>query len=174
MSSSSGSPFPEIRRVVTGHTTAGKAIFLRDETLEPHLGTHGGVNAVYDVYRTSEHPALLGQEVNGVWIDEIKVQPELVSSNGSTLRTADFAPGANIKFHRTLTIDYGIVAKGSIVVELDDGECRVLQEGDIIVQRGTIHAWKNKSSQWARVHFILLAARPIEVNGEQIIPALVD
>ena len=59
-------------------------------------------------------------------------------------------------FHRTHSLDYGIVAKGTIVLELDDGKRVTLKEGDTIVQRGTIHAWRNESTEWARIYFIVL------------------
>lgn len=63
--------------------------------------------------------------------------------------------------HRTVSLDYGIVAKGSIVLELDDGERITLNEGDTIVQRGTMHAWRNESTEWARIYFVVLGASSI-------------
>jgi len=71
--------------------------------------------------------------------------------------------------HRTESIDYGIVLEGEIVLILDDSEVTA-HAGDIIVQRGTDHAWANRSDRIARVAFVL-------VDGEfgddvlQILPA---
>lgn len=57
--------------------------------------------------------------------------------------------------HRTETLDYGIVIAGEIVLVLDAEE-RVLKAGDVIVQRGTNHAWANRSGEVCRMAFILV------------------
>ena len=58
--------------------------------------------------------------------------------------------------HRTESLDFGIVGRGSIVLEFESGETSILKEGDVIVQRGTIHSWKNVSDEWARIYFVVL------------------
>ena len=59
--------------------------------------------------------------------------------------------------HRTESIDYGIVVHGEIVLVLDDGSRTHLKTGDVVVQRGTDHAWENPSeTSPARMAFILL------------------
>ena len=60
------------------------------------------------------------------------------------------------RFHRTESLDYAIVAKGSVVLWLDDGKKVILNEGGILCQRGTAPAWRNQCSEWARVYFVLL------------------
>ncbi|THF62156.1 cupin domain-containing protein [Pseudothauera rhizosphaerae] len=65
------------------------------------------------------------------------------------------APG----FHRSDTIDYGVVVEGEIWLELDGGVTRCLRQGDVIVQIGTRHAWRNRSEQPARVFFVLVGAQ---------------
>jgi len=57
--------------------------------------------------------------------------------------------------HRTLTVDYAIILEGEIVAMLDDGET-VLRAGDILIQRGTNHAWANRSGKPARICFVLI------------------
>ena len=61
-------------------------------------------------------------------------------------------------FHRTETIDFGIVLSGEIVLLLDEGETTVRQ-GDIVVQRGTNHGWANRTDQPCRIAFILIDGR---------------
>ncbi|KAI0077178.1 hypothetical protein K474DRAFT_1707489 [Panus rudis PR-1116 ss-1] len=163
------SPFSSVRRVVTGHTSSGKSIFLED-SVQPYVfwdDVSGSV--VHHLYRTSEHPAVLDAEVRSEdgcqWVDEIKVNDELVSRDGSTIRSFDMAPGMSVKPHRTWSIDYGIVHKGCVVLELDGGERKVMKEGDVIIQRGTIHAWKNESMEWNRIYFVMLPAKPVEIDG---------
>jgi quercetin dioxygenase-like cupin family protein len=59
--------------------------------------------------------------------------------------------------HRTISLDYGICIKGAVTLILDDEKEVTLREGDIIVQRGTVHAWRNASeTEWARVVFVVL------------------
>ncbi|MEK9968747.1 MAG: cupin domain-containing protein, partial [Ferrovibrio sp.] len=59
--------------------------------------------------------------------------------------------------HRTESVDYGIVVFGEIVLVLDDGSRTHLKAGDVVVQRGTDHAWENPSeTSPARMAFILL------------------
>jgi uncharacterized cupin superfamily protein len=57
--------------------------------------------------------------------------------------------------HRTETIDYGIVLAGEVYLVLDDSEV-ALSAGDIVIQRGTDHAWDNRSAVPARMLFVLL------------------
>jgi hypothetical protein len=59
--------------------------------------------------------------------------------------------------HVTATIDYAIVLHGEIVAILDEAET-VLRAGDILVQRGTNHAWVNRSGEMTRVAFVLIDA----------------
>ncbi len=60
--------------------------------------------------------------------------------------------------HRTSTVDYVVVIKGEIVLVLDDSEV-TLRQGDVVVQRGTDHAWENRSSQPARMAFFHIDAQ---------------
>jgi uncharacterized cupin superfamily protein len=57
--------------------------------------------------------------------------------------------------HRTASVDYGIVLEGEITLVLDDSEV-TLRTGDMVVQRGTDHAWANRGSVTARVVFVLV------------------
>ncbi|MNC75161.1 Cupin domain protein [compost metagenome] len=60
--------------------------------------------------------------------------------------------------HASPTVDYGIVVKGPLVLELDDGQTRELASGDIVVQQGNIHAWRNPGTEPALVTFVLIGA----------------
>lgn len=58
--------------------------------------------------------------------------------------------------HATPTVDYGIVLQGEIVLELDDGHRTLLAAGDIVIQNGTRHAWRNRSGRPATMAFVLI------------------
>lgn len=64
------------------------------------------------------------------------------------------APG----FHRSDTVDYGVVVEGELWLELDNGVTRRLGQGDVVVQNGTRHAWHNRSATPARMFFVLVGA----------------
>jgi quercetin dioxygenase-like cupin family protein len=65
--------------------------------------------------------------------------------------------------HRTETIDYVIVLEGEIEMDMDRSTVR-LKAGDVMVQRGTNHAWANRGSTRARVAFVLIDAEPIGIG----------
>jgi len=67
--------------------------------------------------------------------------------------------------HRTLSVDYGVVLDGEIDLVLDDGARTTMRRGDVVVQRGTIHLWENKSGAVCRVFFVLIPAKPVSVEG---------
>ncbi|ULR55641.1 cupin domain-containing protein [Streptomyces deccanensis] len=60
--------------------------------------------------------------------------------------------------HATPTVDYGIVLRGDIVLELDDGHRTPLSAGDLVIQNGTRHAWRNRGDHPATVAFVLVGA----------------
>lgn len=65
------------------------------------------------------------------------------------------APG----FHRTDTIDYGVLLEGELTLLLDEGETSVMRAGDVVVQMGTRHAWRNTGNTPARMMFVLVDAK---------------
>ena len=87
---------------------------------------------------------------------------------GTTFRINEWAPGHARFTHRTETMDYAIVLSGEIDLEFDSGEVVHLKPGDIVVQRGSMHTWVNKGSVPAVTAFILIDAKPVEVNGKEL------
>ena len=66
--------------------------------------------------------------------------------------------------HRTETVDYVIVIEGEIEMDMDDSTVK-LKQGDIMIQRGTNHAWANRSDRRARVAFVLVDAEPLGIGN---------
>ena len=83
-------------------------------------------------------------------IREAGVEPE----PGQRRRPDSPHPG----MHETDTIDYAIVISGEIYAMMEKGE-KLLRAGDVLIQRGTLHAWSNRSDAYCRVAFVLVEAR---------------
>lgn len=85
--SSSLPPFPSVRRVVTGHTPEGKAVFLEDQpALSRPFGPHPGSALRIDLYRTDEFP-----NTNAINYVDL-TSDEVLSENGNTFRVVDYPP----------------------------------------------------------------------------------
>jgi len=153
----------KIRRVVTGHTKEGKAIFIDDQQFETHLIPSGDAEFA-KIWTTAEVPADLNDPTEG---RDREAATTLMG--GSVIRIVDMLPGAQSPFHRSASIDYGIVMSGEIELELEDGIKKTIGPGGIIVQRGTVHLWRNPSkTQHCRIVFILIEAKPFEVDGKPL------
>jgi quercetin dioxygenase-like cupin family protein len=83
--------------------------------------------------------------------------------NGSRFIVMEFAPGVASELHRTETIDYIVMLSGEIDMDMDDSVVK-LGAGDIMVQRGTNHAWVNRGTEPARLAIVLLDAKPLGIG----------
>lgn len=143
------------RRIVTGHDAEGRSVVL---AAEPPLHTRALPGArFYEIWGTESSPAPITARPDAEpTSDSPTIHPK---EGGSAIRVIDFLPvgrgGGRSPMHRTHTIDYGIVLEGEMVLILTDSEI-ALKAGDVVVQRGTDHAWENRSSRIARMAFILL------------------
>ena len=80
---------------------------------------------------------------------------------GSSARAAfDRGSPRHPGFHKTSSVDYAIVLSGEIYALMDEGEV-LLRPGDVLVQRGTNHAWSNRTDEPARLAFVLIVAEPV-------------
>ena len=140
-----------IRRVVTGHDPDGKSVIVSDGAA-PQF--HDRPNFA-EVWNTAGSPT----PITPVEAREPNDRPLQLgpSPGGSTIRVVEMPPGHRSAMHRTSTIDYGIVLQGELFLVLEESET-LLRPGDIVVQRGTNHAWDNRSDAPVRVVFILLDA----------------
>ncbi len=158
----------KIRRVVTGHDASGKAIVTIDDVIEgrPVLGG----DAAFSVMWVSATTPVDNDDAT----DRARTPIGLVQTGGSVLRMVDIPAGVRSPLHRTQSLDYGIVLSGEIDLELDDGHITHLDAGDVVVQRGTIHAWINRGRSTARMAFVLLDAKAVTSNGVALPPVSHD
>lgn len=170
------------RRVVTGHDANGRSVVLIDGE-SPHsffLEKAGGLQLT-ELWETRSAPADNAGATDAA-VHERRIEPV---GGGSVFRIIEYPPdsvrlatldpevffaamGARAAdaptrrhpgMHKTNTVDYCVVLSGEICAVLDEGEV-LLRAGDCLVQRGTNHAWSNRSDAPCTIAFVLVAARP--------------
>ena len=157
----------QVRRIVTGHDANGKAVVASDERLTAVSRRIGASITGCEIWSTDRMPVDNSAAADGSQrAGSLKRDNYVGTGEGTTIRITEWAPGHTRFTHRTETVDYAILLSGEIDLELDDGEVVHLKPGDVVVQRGRTHAWVNRGTVPAVTAFILIDARPAEVNGE--------
>ena len=172
-----------IRRVVTGKDATGKAVAMIDSVATTvHRREELGVTNTL-LWVTDSTPADLSNQE-----DAANRKIDVVAPPGGTIfRVVEFAPEREVKadyetrlrifqgiglapegesrdkprnpaMHRTKTIDYALILSGEIDMLLDDSEVH-LKAGDVVIQRGTNHAWVNRGNQPCQVAFVMVDAK---------------
>lgn len=152
--------YPPIRRVVTGHDGEVAKVLTDAPARNAKYPAPGTVSTL--IWCTDKSPAAIpaGTDAEDMGARIVGTAPP---PHGSRFAVIDFPPGNTPHMHRTETIDYVIVLEGEIEMDMDDSTVR-LKAGDVMVQRGTNHAWANRSGARARVAFVLLDAEPLGIG----------
>ncbi|MBX3195689.1 MAG: cupin domain-containing protein [Microbacteriaceae bacterium] len=146
------------RRIVTGHDERGASVVVSDGPVSVTQELAEDGVAFHEIWLTSGSPAPIHAGPEDPTAGAVTVPPP---ANGTRIRINEFLPGhldergLQSPVHRTESVDYGIVLEGEITLILDDGEVTA-RAGDIVVQRGTDHAWANRGDAIARVAFVLV------------------
>jgi quercetin dioxygenase-like cupin family protein len=150
-----------LRRLVTARTADDKAYVAIDAEIT-NLKTGASGSTVRHVWNTRETPA----DIRVGAFDDPGAEPHITPppANGTRFAVIDFPPGNTGVMHRTESLDYVIVLEGEIDMDIDDETVR-MKAGDVLVQRGTNHAWCNRSDAAARVAFILVDAQPLGIGN---------
>ena len=173
---------PPTRRIVTGFDAAGRSCIIED-AVSPAMQLMPG-RAGYrnnNIWRTLASPAPIAAADSvlehrgvlpprgGTVLRVIDIPPESSDPAEARRQTAavfaamfpdahhDGGHARHPGMHTTDTIDYAILLQGELVAILEEGET-LMRAGDILVQRGTHHAWANRSHDIARIAFILIDA----------------
>jgi Cupin domain len=175
----------QFRRVVTGHDASGRSKFIIDAPTPHVFSRTKGSAIVHELWETAGTPAdnrgnadaiarghRLPPPKHGSVFRVIEYPPdrerlaalareqELPDDGSGRVAATDRNNPRHAGFHKTATIDYAIVLSGEIYAMMDDGEV-LLKTGDVLVQRGTNHAWSNRTNENAVVAFVLLDAEPL-------------
>jgi quercetin dioxygenase-like cupin family protein len=147
-----------IRRVVTSHDDNGNAVVLFDETCTQRRSSREGHRSCV-VWSTGSFPSINTGNEDGALRATGSTDPD-----GTVFRVVQYDPGVAPRNHRTDSIDYAVVLSGEIDMELD-GATVHLRQGDLLVQRGTVHNWVNRGREPCVIAFVLVAAHPVESGG---------
>ena len=175
--------FPPIHRVVTGHDTAGQAVVASNGPLPTVVEIAAIPGTVFhEVWSTTGSPApvdngpdptlgtlRLPPPKSGTRIRFVDIPPdtaEFLAHGAARMKDAFSQIGdekaSTVKLqsphplmHRTESVDYGVVIEGELTLVLDHGEV-LLRPGSVVVQRGTNHAWANRSAKPCRMLFVLV------------------
>lgn len=174
----------QIRRVVTGHDRQGKAIVLSDGPVPTvHSNPIRPGQLSFEVWKTHAAPVPIAADEAEPTTGPRSLQPP---KNGNVLRISVVPPeseetrrltpaeaqelfrksgageaatfgkgGRHPMMHRTETVDYAVVLEGEITLILDEGEVH-LKQGDVVIQRGTSHAWSNRSGKNVKMLYVLI------------------
>ncbi|KAK4960498.1 hypothetical protein LTR10_003394 [Elasticomyces elasticus] len=162
---------PTVQRFVTTNNAEGKAVFTDIVGETARQQPIDGGRVVFGLqYCSEQFPVDLNNDNDLTAYQKYQGEaPGLVISSGTVLRTVDMEAGHVSPMHRTVSLDYGIVLEGEVELILDSGEKRAMKRGDVAIQRGTCHAWRNMSdTEPARMIYVLLPSQPIEVGGKKL------
>ena len=179
----------KVRRVVTGHDCEGKARVVDDRDVEPITSVLMPGYAAYRLWGRDERPTFPddgsprraeahfpprdgsrfminiippGEPVPPPDLDTATALDELERQMPGAMATMEpDAPG----MHTTDSIDYVLVVSGEVTLELDDGEQTALRAGDVVIQNGTRHAWRNHGTEPCTIVGVAIGAdraRPIQ------------
>jgi len=172
------------RRVVTGHDHRGKSVILMDGTAPNWtLRAHSGGLQVTELWVTDGAPAdnsdsrdaaereirLEPPEAGTVFRiieyppDSIRlktIDPKVHYASMGAAHASTDGPKKHPGMHQTNTLDYAIILSGEVYAVMDEGEV-LLRAGDVLVQRGTHHAWSNRTESPCTIAFVLVSAKPL-------------
>ena len=143
------------RRIVTGHDSSSRSVVVSDGP-PPASRTIVDGATFHDMWISAAWPpALAPTEPEPVGAGEPLGPPP----DGSNVRIVHMPPGTRSPMHRTESLDYGVVLEGEVTLVLDGGSDTKVGPGELVVQRGTNHAWENRTDGATRVLFVMVGAR---------------
>ena len=171
----------KVRRIVTGVNEAGRSCILSD-TRFPAAEVAPGDPVRVGLWATGSAPASNEGTLDPV-PDGVIMRTPPAHRGGSVIRITDIPPdkaraadpedlrrrgckttpdrsARHPGFHATDTVDYAICLEGEVWAVLDEGET-LMRAGDVLIQRGTYHAWSNRGDRICRMAFILIDAEPL-------------
>jgi hypothetical protein len=177
----------EIRRVVTGRDSREVSCFTSVETVEPisvggmqvvnlwGTGDEGAHIGNDPAEKPELFPFFPDGSGHGTRLLAVHFAPDSWEATDAEASMAQLEAAAEMErlqpglsqvfepdspgMHTTDTVDYGICIRGELWLELDDGAEERITPGTVVVQRGTRHAWRNRSDEVATMIYVLIGAQ---------------
>lgn len=135
----------KLRRVVTGFDSVGKSVISADDVVDDGINGPAGLQvglvwAYDDKFDFHTPDALVGRDPRTLKSDDLSMKWGVY----------ELPPGGVLGMHATKTVDLITVLEGEVTLVLDSGDVTVLHAHDVLLQRGVVHAWENRSSAPAR------------------------
>jgi Cupin domain len=135
-------------------------LWLTDRARPSNAGTHDPAPDGVITQTPPEHRGGTVIRISDVLPDGVrKVDAAEMQRRGA--QTTPDRSAIHPNFHKTNTIDYAICLEGEVYAVMDEGET-LMKAGDVLIQRGTYHAWSNRSDKVARMCYVLIDAEPLE------------
>jgi hypothetical protein len=181
-------PLPLVRRIVTGFDADGKSVFTEDAVAPFKENPARPGHRSWPVWATSQLPVHVnepdhGPDAHGImpprggsFLKIVDIAPEpddpaeragAIERMRAAMRSGGHKPEPGVRrnfegghpgMHETDTIDYAIVLTGEVYAIMEKGE-KLMKTGDVLIQRGTNHAWSNRSGAMCRIAFVLVEAK---------------
>lgn len=159
---------------ITTHDATGTSIFTpKIPDASNAIAIPGGTMSI--IYTSHQGNPNLSTEAD---IDQLASDRITGLANGSICPNDGFAaaiigfqPNAESPFHRTMTLDTLVITEGVVELQLENGEARRLKAGDSVVQRATLHKWRNVTPDngWAKMMAVAHSiASPVEIGGKTL------
>lgn len=168
------------RRVVSGLNAEGKSVIMVDEISPVRMALPAFV--ANDVWRAETLPTTFEADALGTtleldpppggitvrlvtfvpdsWIDREGYDKTIEQFHGADYKAS--GGGLAIGMHKMTTVDVDTVISGELWCVFDSGEETLLKQGDTIINRGTVHAWSNRTDQPATVVAVVC---PVALSG---------
>ena len=169
---------PTLHRYITGYDPkgSGQSVILQQDTGRwKHMTTHGVENnRGHNVLWSNSFPVDMNDDADIKAHEALQDKGTLglIKPGGVVVRVVDFAPEYPGRMHITKSLDVGVVIEGTVEMVLDSGETAILERGDVVVQRATMHQWRNAGTGWARMLYVLQDAADVDVNGQKVNEAM--
>jgi hypothetical protein len=161
----------KVRRIVTGVNAAGRSFILSD-TMLPTAPVAPSAPVRTGLWTTTTAPASNAGTHDPV-PDGVILHTPPAHKGGTVVRITDIVPDKERAYSpgelrrrnckttpATDTVDYAVCLEGEVWAVLDEDET-LMRPGDVLIQRGTYHAWSNRTDRIARMLFVLIDAEPL-------------
>jgi quercetin dioxygenase-like cupin family protein len=157
-------PPPNPNRYITDNGADGNSFFSTDFPASVDVGSNLGGGFQRLGYQTEQPPVSLSSKKDlELYKSALQTQaPLFTPGGGANVWYNDIPPGAESPMHQTVTLDIIIVILGEVELTLSNDETRTVKPGDMVIQRATMHKWRNTSkTQWARMIGIVSECQPL-------------